>query len=51
MSGEVVGTENAFFSGLPISYVSPDSAQVQVYMASAPTAAHHLPAGRCALGG
>lgn len=32
MSGEVVGTENAFFSGLPISYVSPDSAQVQVYM-------------------
>lgn len=33
MSGEVVGTENAFFSGLPIAYVSPDSAQVEVYQA------------------
>lgn len=33
MSAEVVGTENAFFSGLPISYVSPDSSQVEVYMA------------------
>jgi len=32
MLGEVVGTENAAFSGLPISYVSPDSAQVTVYM-------------------
>lgn len=31
MSSEVVGTENAFFSGHPIQYVAPDSAQVEVY--------------------
>ena len=37
MSSDVVGTENAFFSGLPIDYVSPDSGQVEVYQAERET--------------